>query len=73
MNINPRLRTEAAAKYLNLSVSSLAKMRVYGNGPAYSKLGRVCVYSVTDLEAWLDSKRHLSTSEYGSDQSLSKN
>lgn len=53
-----------AAKRLGLSKSTLAKMRVYGTGPAYSKLGRRVVYTVADLDAWVASKRFTSTSEY---------
>lgn len=56
-----------AAKRLGLSKSTLAKMRVYGNGPIYSKLGRRVVYTITDLDAWVASKRFTSTSEYPSE------
>lgn len=62
-NINRRtLRTPDAANYLALSVSTLNKLRVFGGGPNYSKLGRVVVYSVEDLDAWLRANRRSSTS-----------
>ena len=53
-----------AAEYLRLSVSTLAKMRLYGNGPVYSKLGRRVVYRHQDLDAWLARNSYRSTSEY---------
>jgi predicted DNA-binding transcriptional regulator AlpA len=56
------LRTPDAANYLALSVSTLNKLRVFGGGPNYSKLGRVVVYSVDDLDAWLRANRRSSTS-----------
>lgn len=59
-----RLRAPAAAAYLGLSPSTLAKLRCAGGGPAFTKLGRVVVYERYDLDAWVDAqgKRH-STSE----------
>ncbi|PHR62652.1 MAG: DNA-binding protein [Robiginitomaculum sp.] len=57
------------ARRLGLSQSTLAKMRLYGNGPAYSKLGRRVVYRPSDLEAWITANRFQSTSEYSDDQS----
>jgi hypothetical protein len=57
------LRTRDAARLLNLSPSSLEKMRVKGGGPIYIKSGpRVVVYHPDDLAAWLDSRRRQSTS-----------
>ena len=55
--------TESAGR-LGLSTSTLAKMRLYGTGPAYSKLGRRVVYKLEDLEAWITANRFQSTSEY---------
>ena len=57
-----KLRTEAAARYLGLARSTLAKMRVRGDGPPYSKAGaRVVVYDIADLDHWLRSTRRTST------------
>lgn len=47
------IRTQAAADYLGLSKSLLDKMRCYGSGPAYTKLGRAVIYNTADLDAWL--------------------
>ena len=58
------LRPPAAGAYLGgQSTSTLAKWRLTGFGPAYSKAGRNIVYHVQDLDAWLASRRRLSTSE----------
>lgn len=57
-----KLRAEAAAEYLGLATSTLAKMRVRGDGPPYAKAGRrVVIYDVDDLEAWLGRRRRTST------------
>jgi hypothetical protein len=42
--------TKVAAKFVGLSESTLAKLRLNGNGPAYCKLGRRVVYRPIDLE-----------------------
>lgn len=55
--------TKAAAGYVGLSVSTLAKLRLSGNGPAYCKLGRRVVYRREDLDAWLESRVVRNTSD----------
>jgi predicted DNA-binding transcriptional regulator AlpA len=59
------LGAQRAADWLGLSTSTLAKLRLTGNGPAYSKLGRRVVYRIDDLDEWIRAHRHKSTSEYG--------
>lgn len=60
---NSILRTEAAAEYVGLSISTLAHLRVKGGGPTFVKIGRRCVgYLRTDLDEWLRSRRKTSTS-----------
>ncbi len=60
------LRPPAAGEYLGgISTSTLAKWRLAGTGPAYSKAGRVIVYDIEDLDAHLTSRRRLSTSDTG--------
>ena len=44
------VRPRAAAAFLNLSSSTLAKLRLRGDGPAFSKLGRAVVYDRDDLK-----------------------
>lgn len=57
------LSAKDAAKELGLSASTLAKMRIYGGGPKYLKLGRRVVYAPNDLATWLDTNRRVSTSD----------
>ena len=58
------LSAEQVAKQLGLSISTLAKMRLSGDGPAYSKLGRRVVYRPADIDAWVTANQFRSTSEY---------
>ena len=59
-----KLRAPQAAVYVGLSPSTLAKMRLRGDGPVYSKAGsRIVVYDKSDLDAWLNGQRRRSTSE----------
>lgn len=56
--------TDQAAALLGLSTSTLAKLRLTGDGPPYSKLGRRVVYRRQDLDDWVAANRCHSTSEY---------
>lgn len=59
-----RMRPPAAAAYLGISASTLAKMRLRGDSPPYSKVGtRVVVYLRADLDTYLLARRRHSTSE----------
>lgn len=58
------LRTPKAAVYCGLSKSTLDKLRLYGDGPPYSKIGRAVIYRKADLDSWLSANKHSSTSEY---------
>ena len=61
-SISNRLRADAAARYVGLAPSTLAKMRVRGDGPPFSKAGaRVVVYDVRDLDDWLRATRRTAT------------
>ena len=59
------LRTPEAASYCGSSSSTFEKLRLYGGGPVYVKLGRRVVYSPDDLDAWLVANRRISTSDRG--------
>lgn len=64
-NLNPTMfNAERAAKRLGLSKSTLAKMRLSGNGPPYVKLGRRVGYLLSDLDEWVESNKFHSTAEY---------
>ena len=58
------LNADDASQKLGISKSTLAKMRLDGTGPAYSKLGRRVVYRAEDLEDWVKANRFQSTSDY---------
>ena len=60
---NHRLRTTQAAEYLNLSKSTLEKLRLTGGGPRYAKLGKIVIYGLSDLDAWTEARMRTSTSE----------
>ena len=59
-----RMKTPKAATYTGLSQSSLTKLRMFGGGPRYVKLGRSVVYDRPDLDAWLNARKRTSTSDY---------
>lgn len=60
-----KLSTVEAAKYLGISASTLAKLRVYGGGPTFISLGRRRVYDRRDLDGWAAERRRISTSDPG--------
>lgn len=57
------LTVEEAARVVGLSKSTLAKLRLNGNGPSYCKLGRRVVYRPCDLDQWLQSRTARDTSD----------
>ena len=57
------LRPKEAAAYIKSSESTLAKKRLKGNGPTYTKFGRLVLYAKRDLDEYLTSRRRLSTSD----------
>ncbi len=60
------LRPPAAGAHLGgVATSTLAKWRLFGTGPAYSKVGRLIVYDIAELDFYLASRRRLSTSDTG--------
>ncbi|WP_420417417.1 helix-turn-helix transcriptional regulator [Pacificispira sp.] len=61
--IQHTLRTDDAARYIGLSASTMAKLRLSGKGPQYIKTGRIVLYRPADLDSWLDAQLRSSTSE----------
>lgn len=59
------ISAEDAAKHLNISKSTLAKMRLSGASPRYVKIGRRVAYRPCDLESWIAAQSFNSTAEYG--------
>jgi hypothetical protein len=54
--------TKQAAQRYGLSASWLSKLRVFGGGSPYLKIGRRVVYERSAFENWLDAHRRHSTS-----------
>ena len=51
------LRTQDAAAYVGLSPSTIEKMRCYGGGPKFIRLGgRAIGYDIADLDRWLEAQ-----------------
>lgn len=64
VHLMPKVVTaRVAAKFVGLSESTLAKLRLNGNGPVYCKLGRRVLYRPSDLERWLESRIARDTSD----------
>ena len=59
------MRTAEAAAYCGSSASTFEKLRLFGGGPRYVKLGRRVVYHPADLDQWLNANRRASTSDKG--------
>jgi predicted DNA-binding transcriptional regulator AlpA len=57
------LNVPQAANYTSLSKSTLDKLRVYGDGPLYIKVGARVVYDRIDLDTWLIGKKVANTSQ----------
>ena len=57
------LNVPQAANYTSLSKSSLDKLRVYGGGPPYIKVGARVAYDRVDLDSWLIGKKIANTSQ----------
>jgi hypothetical protein len=57
------LKPKEAAAHLRTSISTLAKMRVYGGGPPFYRIGTAIRYSLADLDEWIAETRVRSTSE----------
>jgi hypothetical protein len=52
------------ASSLNYTEGWLAKLRVFGTGPEFCKIGRRIRYRRSAWRAWATENRHRSTSEY---------
>jgi hypothetical protein len=67
------LTTPEAASHLRVSKSYLDKLRVYGGGPEFIRLGkRKILYRKFDLDLWSGQRRFGSTSEYRDDGNSSR-
>ncbi len=57
------LAISEVAERIGVKPNTLAKMRVYGNGPKYRKHGFRVLYAFDDLNAWSEASKRSSTSE----------
>lgn len=60
------LNPKQAADYLGSSPSTLAKLRLYGGGPTFCRIGRAVRYTRADLDEFMAASRANSTSQRGS-------
>ena len=61
--IDPLLNTARAAGRLGVSISWLAKSRMRGDGPRFTKLGRSVKYAESALVAYIKAQMRSSTKE----------
>jgi excisionase family DNA binding protein len=59
------LSTAEAALYTGISESTLEKWRIDGKGPEYTKAGKMVLYDVRDLDAFMAARKRRSTSDPG--------
>ena len=55
------LSAKEAAEYCGLGFSTMAKLRLSGGGPEFSKVGEKVLYHRDNLDKWLHSKSRTST------------
>ena len=55
------IRVKEAASYVGLSKSSLDKLRCFGGGPRFFKLGRAVIYDIADLDTWVSERSRANT------------
>lgn len=60
---SPLLSAEHASTILCVTPGTLAKWRVFGNGPKFIRVNRRIAYHPKDIADWLDARRVSSTSE----------
>ena len=61
--MSPLITERDASEPLGVSVRTLQKWRLQGNGPRFVKLGHAVRYDVKDLEAYIERARRRSTSD----------
>jgi Helix-turn-helix domain len=59
------LKPREAATYIKTTLNTLAKRRVYGDGPKFCRIGRAIRYRKSDLDEFMTGSSARSTSDYG--------
>ncbi len=62
MSNSPCLTSAEAAAFLKVTIQTLARWRVEGSGPVYSKLNRTVLYEYDDLLRFVRNNKRRSTS-----------
>ncbi len=57
------VKEEAASEFTGLTRAWLRRARVYGGGPPFTKVNRTVRYKLSDLEAFMDSRKLNNTSQ----------
>jgi hypothetical protein len=55
----------STAEFLVLSQRTLERFRLEGRGPRFCKFGRRVIYARSDVLAWADHQKRISTSDLG--------
>lgn len=58
------MTTEEVADYLSVSPIFLAKAKITGRGPKFSKLGGVVRYRLSEIHRWMNEHQHSNTTQY---------
>jgi predicted DNA-binding transcriptional regulator AlpA len=58
------LSVRDAAARLSIGVSTMNKLRTYGGGPEFHRIGRRVVYSTKSLDKWVAQRTFETTSQY---------
>ena len=65
-SIDQLLCEKQVARQFGMSIRTLQKWRVTGDGPAFAKLGGAVRYAAADVAAFIEKSRRASTSDDGS-------
>lgn len=52
------LSTKELSEYLGIAVSTIIEYRMNNSGPIYVKLGHLVRYKKSDVDAWIESRKH---------------
>jgi hypothetical protein len=63
MSLDTYLTPREAAEFRRTSTSTLAKRRLYGDGPKFCRIGRAIRYCKSDLDEFMNRSRVRSTSD----------
>ena len=50
------MSTSEVAEYLNVSIDTIRRWRYHRKGPAFLRIGKVCRYWRSEVDAWIESE-----------------